>query len=185
MIKSYFLKLNARQLVIHFMAAYFFIFALRTLISLVDYAFLYTNIALKSSIYYQEREAKDVSYLTLGENIGLIIAYLLSWQVSKKYDWFWLNSVVVLVVAFALNYFNFLGWDYLKSYFLYPGHLVFAINSQASLITDVIVLSGIGSLLIFLKPIINFIDRGVKREVKAPQQRPSKASKTAKSAKSK
>jgi hypothetical protein len=100
--------------------------------------------------------------------IGLIIAYLISWRISLKRNWFWVNSVLVFLVAYYLKRLSLLGWSSLQVFFLAPGHL-FSVNSVWSFLTNGLFMLTIGSLLLFLKPVIRFIEKGIKTDKNAFQ----------------
>ena len=108
MMRSFFLKLNVRQLIIHFIASWFFIYGMYTLVSLYDYQFLYNAIALPSRMIFKQRFADDMFILKQGGNLGLIMAYIIGWQLSIKRGWFWANSVIIFLAVFALYNFNLL-----------------------------------------------------------------------------
>jgi len=174
---SFLSKLNARQIIIHFIACWLVIYAFHTLASLIDYTFLYSNNTDHYSIFYKPELDRDMSYLKIGDNVGLIIAYIIAWQISARYKWHWQNAVIVLVAAFVLSYFELLGWAVLKNVFLYPGGVIFAFKSKGSIIANAAIMIGLASILFFVKPINNFIDKGVKRDAKVPQPRPPKKAK--------
>jgi hypothetical protein len=165
--KSFLLKLNIRQLIIHFIASWFFIYAFYTLTSLYDYKFLYNDFAIQNRMLFKYRFSKDFFIFKQGGNLGLIIAYVISWQISERRKWFWANSVIVLLVSFTLYYFDLLGWKNLMTAFLTPGQLIFDNYSMASVITNGVIMLAAGVFLLLKKQVIDFIDRGVKRDKKA------------------
>jgi hypothetical protein len=177
MIKSFFSKLNTRQLIIHFIASWFFIYAFDTLFSLYDYSFQYQSSTYLISITAQQRYNTDILIVNEFGTLGLIIAYIISWRISSKHNWFWANSVIVLLVAFFLKSHDYLGWGMFKEIFLVPGKIIFDLNSRAYLITNGVIMLAIGSFLLLKKQVINYIDRGVKHEKKAPATRAPKAAK--------
>jgi hypothetical protein len=175
--KSFFSKLNTRQLIIHFIASWFFIYAFDTLFSLYDYSFQYHSSTYLLSITAQQRYNTDIMIITRFGILGLIIAYIISWRISVKRNWFWANAVIVFLVAFFLSGEDYLGWGMFKEIFMVPGKIIFDLNSRGYLITNGIVMLAIGSFLLLIKQVINYIDKGVKREKKAPAARAPKAAK--------
>ena len=175
--KSFFSKLNTRQLIIHFIASWFFIYAFDTLFSLYDYSFQYQSSIYLVSVTAQQRYNTDILIINEFGTLGLIIAYIISWRISVKRNWFWVNSVIVLLVAFFLKSHDYLGWGMFKEIFLVPGQ-IFDVNSKAYLITNGVIMLAIGSFLLLKKQVINYIDRGVKHEKKAPEPRVPKVVKT-------
>jgi len=174
MIKSFFSKLNTRQLIIHFIASWFFIYAFDTLFSLWDYSFQYQSSTYLLSITAQQRYNTDIMIITRFGILGLIIAYIISWWISAKRNWFWANAVIVFLVAFFLAGEDYLGWGMFKEIFMVPGK-IFDTNSRAYLITNGLVMLAIGSFLLLKKQVINYIDNGVKHKKKAPAARAPKA----------
>ncbi|MDB5007208.1 MAG: hypothetical protein JWQ84_163 [Mucilaginibacter sp.] len=162
--RSFLLKLNVRQLIIHFIASWLFIYAFYTLTSLYDYSFLYNDAAMPSRMIFKQRFANDMFILRQGGNLGLIIAYFIMWKLAVKRNWFWVNSVIVFLVTFALYNFNLLGWKSVMWVFLYPGQVVFKESSLASIIVNGIVMLTLGCFLFFKKQISAFIDRGAKSD---------------------
>jgi len=127
----------------------FFLYGVHTLATLFDYAFLYpTSQPLLSPIYIHERFQSDMLIVYEAGIVGLIIAYIISWRISVKQGWFWLNSVIVFLVAFALANFDLLGWKQLKNICMFPG-LIFGKNTVPYLITDVVIMLAVGSFLFF------------------------------------
>ena len=145
-------KINFRQLFIHFLASWFFIYAFHTLSSLYDYSFLYTAAEHLNRTNDPQRFASDMYIINESGAIGLIVAYIISWQISLRRNWFWLNSVIVFAIAFVLKYNNLLGWSSLQHVFLAPGH-VFRVNSIACFLTNGLIMLAIGLVLFFLKGI--------------------------------
>ncbi|CAN5233472.1 hypothetical protein BH09BAC6_BH09BAC6_30510 [soil metagenome] len=160
-------KLNARLIIIHFIACWFFIYAFHTLSSLWDYSFLYTPAEQMNRANDPQRFATDMSVINESGALGLIVAYIISWQISIRRNWFWLNAVIVFVVAYILKYNNLLGWSTLQQVFLAPGH-IFRVNSIACFLTNGLIMLLFGSLLFFLKPVTRFIDKGAAPAETAP-----------------
>jgi len=174
---SFLSNLNIRQLIIHFIASWFFIYAVHTLITLFDFSFLYNDqVPLMSQLAVQERYNRDLLIINQAGILGLLIAYVISWRISVKYDWFWLNSVIVLVVAFPLAIFDLLGWKFLRSVCMAPGY-IFGVNSVLYLVINGVFMLAVGAFLFYRKGIIAFIEKGVKREKKVPTPRVPKANK--------
>lgn len=169
--RSFFSQLNIRQLIIHFMAAWLFIYATHTLTTLYDFSFLYKEFALQNRVMFKDRANNDMFIIQLGGYIGLIAAYIISWQLSEKKKWFWANSVIVMLLAFVLYYFKRTGWQSLFGIFLFPGRLFTDdndFNTVTSIVIDGLFMLILGSLLFFSKGIIRFIDNGVNRVKAVP-----------------
>jgi hypothetical protein len=168
-LKNFITRINWRQIVVHFAASWFFIHAFQILSNLYH---LDIVIALRQSCTANGFQGMiDKGFTTddlvgflmwqnLSGLIGLITAFFISLAISIKYRWFWVNSLLVLIAAYTLYKFNFLGWPYLKKVFLIPGQ-IFETLSIRLLVNGLFVLLT-GVLLLFLKPIKRFItaDRG-------------------------
>ncbi|MFI5139915.1 MAG: hypothetical protein ACHQIM_18985 [Sphingobacteriales bacterium] len=170
--RSFFLKINIRQLIIQFIASWFSIYAFDTLFSLYDYSFYYhTNEFMGAAIKVQ-RFNRDTLILTEGGSLGLVIAYIVTWQTSVKRNWYWVNAVFVFMVAFGLKSQDWLGWRYLMKVFLAPGRLIFDDKTIPCVLVNALVMLGLGSLLLFSDSVKRFIDKGNHNGVKpAPVKR--------------
>jgi hypothetical protein len=171
--RNFFSKLNKRQLILHFIASWFIIYASHVLASLHDYKFLYTQTPGLGPDLTRQIDYGARSFINLISTLGIVAAYVISWQISLRRNWFWANSVIVFFVAFVLYNFGILGLNKFHEILLLPGQ-IFGENSVAYVITNGVVLLGVGSFLFFKKQIINYIDRGVKRGKKksAPAIKP-------------
>jgi len=160
--KDFFSKLNARLLVIHFIAYWLFIYGFDTLGSLWDFRFLYnTNVVVISAIA-KDRFNHDIDIINFFGTGGLVIAYIISWWLSVKRDWFWANAVIILLLAFLLKSHDYLAWSSMKSIFLAPGKIIFD-NSMVGVIINAAIMIALGSVLLLQKRIVDFIDKGTKR----------------------
>jgi hypothetical protein len=175
MVKKFLSKLNIRQLIIHFIAFWLLIYGIHTLASLYDFKFLYSDFALKQQGEFLQRFNNDLFIIYQSGNLGIIIAYIISYRLSVKRNWYWINSIMVFIVVFALYFIDHLGWEHLKATFLYPGRAIFGDDSLAAVIINGLIMLAAGFFLLLKKQIIDFIDRGVTREKKAPQPRVPKA----------
>jgi hypothetical protein len=160
MIRNFFSNLNPRQLVVYFIANWFFIYAFHTLANLYDHSFLFGDYALQNRAFFTARFNTDILIIEECGVVGLIIAYIIEWRVSSKRKWFWANSVIVFVAMFLLYNYNLLGWSRLRPIAFALGQ-IFDSGSIAALITDFIVMITIGCFLLLHKSVINYIDRGV------------------------
>jgi hypothetical protein len=160
--KNFLAQLNVRLLIIHFIAYWLFIYGFDTLGSLYDFKFLYNTNALMLSSIAKERFNSDILIINLFGTSGLVIAYIISWQLSVKKGWFWANAVIIFLLAFLLKSHDYLAWSSMKSIFLAPGQIIFD-NSMIGVIINGLVMIALGCLLLLKKQIIDFIDRGVKR----------------------
>ena len=160
---TFFSKINIRQLVIHFVASWLFVYGINTAVSLFDYRFLYTGMTLQNKVMFKDKFNLDMVVIDIAGAVGLLIAYVISSRISIKRNWFWANAVIVFLIAFGLYYFNLLDWSSLRSVFLAPGRIFSFLGVLFSIIIDCLIMVSLGCYLFFNKTIQNFIDRGVNR----------------------
>ena len=155
---NYFSKLNIRLLVIHFVAFWLFIYAFQTLAFLYDFNFLFL---LPQVVRLSDagRVNTDMKIVTLFSFLGVIVAYIISWQTSLKRNWFWLNSVLVFVVIYVLELYNLLGFHALQKIVMFPG-TIFGLSTRAYYISNGLIMLAISSYLLFSDKVKRFIDKG-------------------------
>ena len=111
--------------------------------------------------------AYDLSHFTLrtslGNLIGLLVAFGISLTISLKRKWFWFNSFLVLVLVNILGRLDLLGWNYLKVIFLTPGESFR--NIKLEFLTNGLILLVLGLLAFFLKKTNKFIEAGYRATV--------------------
>jgi len=156
---NFFTNLNWRLIIIQLVSLWFFFYAFQTLAFLKDRAFAdpLLNSIIKAS--QKPRYAMDKTFIEQIGNIGLVVAYVLWWFVASKKGWHWINGVIAFIVAFALGFFNWFGWDHLSNIFLAPGRLFQQTSMWNFLLSGGIMLA-IGLFLLFWKKMQLFIDRG-------------------------
>jgi len=161
---SFISKLNPRLLIIHFIASWLFLYGFHTIATLYDYSFLYTKQPpFMTQVLIQRKLESDMLIINEAGIIGLVLAYIISWRLSVKQNWFWLNSVLIFLIAFSLTAFDLLGWKQLRPICMFPGR-VFEINSQPYLIMNVAIMLAVGCFLFFNKRVIGFINGGSKAD---------------------
>src|SRR4051794_33040469 len=111
-------KLNWRLIVIHLIACWFFIYAFLEFSALHDLKLIhyivhhYKDIVdhhkfgqlTVSEMYY------DAVWSSLGQLLGLITAFLISLFISRKQNWYWVNSVIVLLISILSGRVWDFGW---------------------------------------------------------------------------
>ncbi len=161
--KSFLSNLNARLMIIHFIAFWFFAYAFFTLAFLHDYAFLHLSSEHMLLLNDRGRFIKDKEFIRQSGNFGLLAAYIISWWISSKKNWHWVNSVIIFVIAFALYNLGYLGWNLVHSFFQEPAKL-FPVNSVWGYLTDGLILLAIGLILLLSKGIIRYIDHSTAKD---------------------
>ena len=158
-------KLNWRQLLLHFIAFWFFIHAFETFsflydTRLVDIVRHSNNQDLNQKLADENISAGELTYFVVWKNIsgfiGLLVAFIVSLLISIKKHWFWLNSLIVLITTYFLYSFDLLGWTYLKRVFWRFGQ-TFS-DTKVEFITNGVFLLTIGLLIFFLNRTNTFIE---------------------------
>ncbi len=162
-------RLNWRQILIHFVAAWFFMFAFQTLatlhdIKLVDIFRQSDENNIRNSLEINGTTVSDLLYFNMwngiGKTVGLLIAFIISLIISIRKKWFWFNSFIVLILLYILSWFELLGWTYLKRIFLKPGY--FFENTTFEFLVNGAILLSLGLLTFFLSQTNKFIATGSK-----------------------
>ena len=166
-LQKFIARLNWRQVVIHFIATWFFMYSFQTLAFLHNTKLIglirqSSNGDITKSLNQSGIPASELLYFNLwtgiGNTIGLLVALIISLTISIRQKWFWVNSIIVLVLAYSLSWFNLLGWTYLKKIFLTPGEIFR--NTTLEFLTNGIILLTLGLLTFFLSKANNFIATG-------------------------
>ena len=165
MLQQFISKLNWRQILIHFIAFCFFIFAFTTL------SFLYDTKLIdavrnpnpqNASRYIFENGVFDSSkspyFLWVGFSglAGLLVAFIISLTITARQRWFRINAVVTLVITFLLYRGNLLGWSYLKNFFWFLGQRFE--NTTIEFLLNGLILIALGLLTFFGKKQNRFIN---------------------------
>ena len=154
--ESFFSKLNVKLLVIHFIAFWLFIYAFQTLSFLYDFNFL-VFLPVEARINDVPRVNFDMKVVTQAGLLGSIAGYVISWRISLKRNWFWLNSVLIFVLIYVLKLYDLLGWSKLQKVFLLHGQ-IFRLNTRTFYITNGLIMLAIGCFLLFSGRVKRFID---------------------------
>jgi hypothetical protein len=151
-------KINVRQLIIHFIATWLFVYAFYTLGALYDYKFLYLspadlgNVKSVYRIVHDKRVINNIAFLGLGA------AFVISIDITRKWKWGIANPLIVLLIIFVLKYYGFLGWTTLKDFFQTAGSFI-NVNSRIGIIINGGLMLIFGSYLFFQKDIQLFINK--------------------------
>ena len=166
---KFFSTLNWRLIIIQLVSLWFFFYAFQTLAFLHDRAFAEPTLNSIIRATQKPRYALDKTFIEQIGNIGLVVAYILWWWLASKKGWHWINGVIAFVVAFALGYYNWFGWDHLSSIFLAPGRL-FKQTSVWNFLVNGAIMLAIGLALLYWKKIQAFIDKGSYLDKKAVEE---------------
>lgn len=120
-------RINWRQLLVHFVAFWFFIFAFRTLSFLTDTRLIYYIIAPFNDAVSKALSAQGVTdidltnyrlWISISGYIGMAVAFIISLIISLKKGWFWGNSLVLINITYLLVKYTNLGIPYIGKVFL-------------------------------------------------------------------
>jgi hypothetical protein len=149
-------RLNFRQIIMHFIATWFFMYAFQTLFSLHETKMINIYREVDRSRIFYEFVKQGITggdlvnfslWTNVGKTVGLLIAFILSLSSSIKAGWFWVNSLVILILAYCLAWTEFLGLDLLTNIY-YLKALTF-IHINLLLIILSIIFSFFGLLTFF------------------------------------
>jgi hypothetical protein len=149
-------RLNWKLILIHFIATWLLIHSFYILSYLHDIEF--TEFIMKNrsqvpdfdEIPFDTKRMSDFFMITgVSKFIGLLVAFIISLSISIYRKWFWLNSVLVLLITYTLFRLDFLLWDYLKVIFRFIGG--FMPNIILDFLVDGLVMLFLGLLIFFVK----------------------------------
>ena len=154
-------RLNWRQILVHFIATWFFIqsfFILSFLHDLKGYE-VFTQ-KWKTESFDESRFISVIDWMYNSPYVGLLVAFIISLSISIKKRWLWINSLFVFVLSYLLKRFDFDGWYYLKIIFLTPGQY-FNHHSAWHYLANGLSMLTIGLLLFFSGLTNRFIDNKI------------------------
>lgn len=164
-LQNFIARLNWRQILVHFVAFWFFIHAFQTLSYLYDTKLIdtvrHSNGKIEDTTFVDSGiEASDLSYFLFWTSvsgfIGLVVAFIISLTISIRRHWFWVNALLAFLATYFLYRFHLLGWNYLKQFFWYLGQKFN--NSTLEFLFNGTILLIIGILVFFLNRPNQFIE---------------------------
>ena len=158
-------KINWRQILIHFVAFWFFILSFQTLSYLHNIKLI--NILQHSNEHSLSKDLSDngikssefvntMIWINVSGFFGLLAAGSISLVISIRQHWLWVNTLIAIILIYIFERFNFLGWRYLVRSVWYLGRTLN--NSTAAFLFIGIILLVIGILMFSLKRTIRFIE---------------------------
>ena len=123
-------RLNFRQILIHFIATWFLMFAFQTLFSLHETKMIdiYRQVDRNRIMYEFDRRGLTAAdfvnftfWTNVGKTVGLLIAFIISLTIAIKNKWFWANSLIILISAYGLAWTEFLGLNFLQNIYYIKG----------------------------------------------------------------
>lgn len=155
-------RLNWKLILVHFIATWLFIHSFYILSYLHDIEF--TEFIMKNrnqtpvfdEIPFDSKRMNNFFMVTgISKFIGLLVAFIISLSISFYKKWFWLNSVLVLLITYTFFRLDFLLWDYLKVIFRFIGG--FMPNITLDFLVDGLIMLFLGLLIFFSKKINQII----------------------------
>ncbi|WP_157499490.1 hypothetical protein [Flavobacterium beibuense] len=160
--KNFISKLNWRLILVHVLAACFFVYSAHSLSYFYDIEMV--RMTLDKTLDSMEhiispvRIAYATLFISVSGYIGVVVGTIASLLLCKKYKWFKGNSIVVLLISSLFYKFDIIEWLFINSVFYFPARLFH--HFEAKLITHSVVLFMFGVLCLFNKRIIRFIETG-------------------------
>ena len=145
-------RLNFRQILIHFIATWFFMFAFQTLFSLHEIKMIniYRLVDRTKVIYEFDKQGITATdyvnfafWTNVGKTVGLLIAFIISLTISIKNKWLWVNSLIILISAYGLAWTEFLGLNFLQNIYYLKGLSSIPLILLLTVIASIFTLLGI------------------------------------------
>lgn len=155
--QSQFKNLNTRLMVIHFITFLIFIYAFQSLGFVHDYKFLFAASERVNRLNFPARFYDDITFIEQIGNFGLLVAYIISWSISSKKGWHWINSVIIFLLAFVFKNFIVANWPKFHDAIVSPGGIL-KIYSLWGHLLEGLVLVALGLCIFYSKKVISFID---------------------------
>ncbi len=152
------MKLNWRQILIHFLAAFSLMLSFNILAFLINVPLfektIYKNSDTSIDPNLMQTDVLSFAYKTaIIGTVGLIVAFIISLVISLKNKWGWINSVLILITIYVIGFLGIRG-EMIKGF-------TFSIfNKISSNISLVLFASG---LILFLFSLILFFSKTLKR----------------------
>jgi len=108
-LQNFISRLNWRQILLHVIAFWFFIYAFETFAYLTDTKFIELFRHSNQEITRTTLEENGISSSNITDLLftvtaaglsGLVVAFIISLVISIKQHWFWVNSLIVLLIFF-------------------------------------------------------------------------------------
>ena len=160
-------KINWRQILIHFLASLFFMYAMKTIMLLYDVELIELEDRIKDINWFlriRQTKSSDeifnyILWTSIGGAIGIFISFIISLIISLRKKWFWLNSLIAFAIIFILRRTARIESDYSDYSNFLPGHF-FSIKTEIILNSTLLIIMGI---LIFTSKLSNkLIQDGLK-----------------------
>lgn len=133
-LRTFLLKLNWRQVLLHLLACYFLMYAFQSFsylydIQIVEISRQYDLQSLGSEL--DKRKIDHNHYMDMitiypyfAALVGLLVGLVVCLVISFKRRWFWFNSFIAFVIAYCLFGLNLPPWKIVAPIFRIPGQLI-------------------------------------------------------------
>lgn len=163
--KKFISKINWRQVIVHFIAFWFFSHAFLTFsrlhnIKLTEIA-RNSNGMISNATFIENKITGDdlVEFLWLKDLsplVGLMASFIWALLISKKRHWFWVNSFLAFIAFCFLLSYDLLGWNFLGPLFWKPGKIFD--NIVLEFLFNGFILLAAGLLFFYFRPVTDFIE---------------------------
>jgi len=113
-------RISLRFCLIHFLAAYCLMYAFHYLYYTLYADFIWNY---SSAGFDGITSSEEISYILLLDcllpQIGLLISFIISLTLALRKKIWWVNTLLIFIVAGVLEYFRLLGWEYANNIFVY------------------------------------------------------------------
>ena len=160
-----FSKLNPRQIAVHLLATFFLILAARQSVVLSDMGFIlavekYGFPDVWNHLVKEADFSARLTYFTLWNNLavlfGLLFSFVISLTLTIKRKKFWLNAVIILLMALLLNRLGLFHLKIIDGIFFSFGDLFTGMGLPYKFIANGLLLSFIGLFIFFSKWTLGF-----------------------------
>lgn len=105
----------------------------------------------------------DMTFIEQAGNIGLLIAYIISWTISLKRNWHWINSTVIFVAMFLLENLLVLKLPGVHAIFLHSGGLFKVYSLWGHLVIGILLIAA-SLLLFFATRVVRYISYETRKD---------------------
>ena len=124
-----------------------------------DHDFFRESLDRVNFLNFPVRYKADITFVQQAGIIGLVIAYILSWTISTRRNWFWLSAALSFILIFFMRIYGLLLWEKLHNVFYFPGK-IFKDESIWAYVLNGAIMTGIGLYILLSPTIKKYIDKG-------------------------
>jgi len=164
-LKNFISRLNWRQILLHLIAIWFFIYAFETFAYLTNTKFIELFRHSDQQITRTTLEENGISSSNITDLLftvtaaglsGMVVGFIISLIISIRQHWFWVNSLIALLLFLIPVNLGFLSRQSLTKIFWVPGQ-IFS-DTTIEFLANGIILLVIGLIIFFWKRPKRFIE---------------------------